>query len=318
MLISSTFWNGKREEDEMTVSEKPEPNTLPLIVVKKSVPRIRPVKPKETTKGTLSNSRSTRVKGMTTCETSGNIMKLCVNLMPILALAKEEEEEEEEEEDRSISFMDQTATENSSKIDPSADEKHKSTDSDSGLTSEKTTEAKQSQTPRVVLPPVSQPKPASEWRDRQEIQRCQKPLPPITLRHQETTNTSPNFTTGSCGDNGPVTGQVLDSRPWRDNPLFSKSRSAEFRLPDISLCSLDALLQTVTQKLGKKRRGGDKALRRRTQADRVFVSVSEHRFRQTSVWQQDGNMDNMYGRFGPFTRVIHQSFIHEYTDQPQP
>lgn len=85
-------------------------------------------------------------------------------------------------------------------------------------------------------------------------------------------------------------------------------RSEEFRLPDISLCSLDALLQTVTQKLGRKRKGGDDAPRRRVQSDRVLVSINERRFRDTSVWQKCGNPSDFHiGHIGPgipdFARV---------------
>lgn len=63
-------------------------------------------------------------------------------------------------------------------------------------------------------------------------------------------------------------------------------RSAEFRLPDISLSSLDALLQTVTQKLGRKRRGGDEELWRRVQSDHLPMAVGEQRLREISVRQQ--------------------------------
>lgn len=59
--------------------------------------------------------------------------------------------------------------------------------------------------------------------------------------------------------------------------LFSAQRSPEFRLPDISLLSLDALLQTVTQKLGRKRRVGAEGLWRRVQPDHLLIAVGEQR-----------------------------------------
>ncbi|XP_042271632.1 uncharacterized protein LOC121899919 isoform X3 [Thunnus maccoyii] len=92
------------------------------------------------------------------------------------------------------------------------------------------------------------------------------------------------MTAKGCGGDRPVTGQASDSRTWIDNPLSSKSRSAEFRLPDISLSSLEALLQTVTQKLGRKRGGGDGRPQRRFQSDHLLTV--EHCLSERRVGQQ--------------------------------
>ncbi|XP_071342127.1 uncharacterized protein [Trachinotus anak] len=271
--------------------EKHEPDTHPIIVadVKRSVSRMRIVKSKEKVKVTSSTRRSTTEKGTTTCETSGNIMRLCVDLMPVLASAKEsveeEEEEEKEEKEEDISCTNE-AEPKSSKNDPSVtklfQQTHDTCDSSTPL--DGATEPKQSLSPLFVLPPVTQPKPANECCDHREAKRFLTPLPPISLS-EKTTTISPNFTTKGCGGDAPVAGQVSDSRPWIDNPLFSKSRSAEFRLPDISLSSLDALLQTVTQKLARKRRG-DEAPWRQVQSDLLPRAVGEQHLREKRVGQQ--------------------------------
>nr|XP_020467685.1 uncharacterized protein LOC109966847 isoform X2 [Monopterus albus] len=211
------------------------PDTCPMIVgkVKKSIPRMRTVKSKEKIKVYTSKNSSITENGTNTNETSGNIMKLCVNLMPVLALAKEPlEEEEEREEDTSCSA--EKEPENSNRKNPSVI--------------------------KIVEKTPNTTKPAPELCDHHRINRCLTLLPPISLSEQSTTF-PPNVTTKSCREDGPVTGPVTrpvtDSRPWMDNLLFSKSKSSEFRLPDISLSSLDVLLQTVTQKLRGKRRGWD-------------------------------------------------------------
>ncbi|XP_023282287.1 uncharacterized protein LOC111669993 [Seriola lalandi dorsalis] len=177
-----------------------------------------------------------------------------------------------------------------SKNDPSVTKLFQQTfntcDSFTGLTLVRATGTKQSLRPLFVLPPVTQAKPApSECRHHQETKRFLTPLPPISLS-EKTTTISPNFTTKGCGGDAPVTGQVSDSRPWIDNPLFSKSRSAEFRLPDISLSSLDALLQTVTQKLERKRRGGDEGPWRQVQSDHLLVAVGKQHLREKRVGQE--------------------------------
>ena len=72
-----------------------------------------------------------------------------------------------------------------------------------------------------------------------------------------------------------------------DSPLlFSVQRSPEFRLPDISLSSLDALLQTVTQKLGRKRTVGAEGPSRRIQPGHLLMAVGEQRLGGRSVGQQ--------------------------------
>ncbi|XP_035502600.2 uncharacterized protein LOC118317753 isoform X2 [Scophthalmus maximus] len=233
------------------------PDTQPIIVVevKKPIPRMRVVKPKERIKVTTLN------KGTTTCETSGNIMKLCVNLMPVLASAKEPAEDEEEK-DEDISCT--------------------------GLTLDRATERTRSLNPLFVLPAITQPAAAPECCDHHRHHRTRSfssSLPPITSSEKTTTTSSPNFTTKDCGGDAAVTGQVsLDSRPWIDNVLFSKSRSAEFRLPDISLSSLDALLQTVTQKLARKRRGGGQERPwARVQSDHLLMAAWEQRLGEKRV-----------------------------------
>ncbi|XP_022048231.2 uncharacterized protein LOC110950126 [Acanthochromis polyacanthus] len=277
----------KEKKTWMVTLEKPEPDSGPLIVskVKKST---RTMKSKEKIKET--NSRSTSNKGPTTCETSGKILRLCVDLMSVLASAKEPVEEEETEEGNSC--QSEKEAENSSKKEPSVckseEQKHDSGDSYLGLASRGTTETKPSVSPRFVLPPMTQLKAAPGCCECQKIKRSHTPLPPIVSCPQET-HISGTVTTNDCRSDG-AGREVSDSRPWIDNPLFSKSRSAEFRLPDISLSSLDALLQTVTQKLGRKRRGTDEALWRPVQSDSLLLAVREQHFRETSVRQQDGNV----------------------------
>ncbi|XP_044056476.1 uncharacterized protein LOC122878145 isoform X2 [Siniperca chuatsi] len=281
--FQTNFGMWKEKKTRTVKLEKHEPDTCPMIVgkVKKSVPRMRTVKPKEKIKVTTSNSKCLT----TTCETSGNIMRLCVNLMPVLAAAKEPVEEEEGEEE--YSSTSKKEPENSSRNDPSVSKSVEQTlypsDSYTGLNL--VTDTKLS--PRFVLPPITKPKAAAECCDRQKTKRCHTPLPPISLSEQTRTISS-NFSIKGCRGDGLVTGQVPDSRPWIDNPLFSNSRSAEFRLPEISLSSLEALLQTVTQKLGRKRRSGDEGPWRRVRSDHLLTAVSEQRLREKSVGQQIG------------------------------
>ncbi|XP_070816445.1 uncharacterized protein [Chaetodon trifascialis] len=267
-----------KEKKTRTVKlRKHEPDTCQMIVgnSKKSVSRRRTVKQEEKIKVTTSNSKCVT----TTCETSGNIMRLCVNLMPVLAAAKEHAEEEEGKEDENSCIK---KPETSSKNDPCVTESVEQTlnpcDSYTGLH----LDTKNPPSPQFVLPPITQPKPAPECCDGHRTKRCHTPLPPVRSS-EHTRAISSNFTLNGCGGDGLVTGEEPDSRPWIDNPLFSKSRSAEFRLPDISLSSLDALLQTVTQKLGKKRRGGDNGPWRPVQCDRLLMAAGEQRLREKSV-----------------------------------
>ncbi|AWP10784.1 Hypothetical protein SMAX5B_022453 [Scophthalmus maximus] len=263
------------------------PDTQPIIVVevKKPIPRMRVVKPKERIKVTTLN------KGTTTCETSGNIMKLCVNLMPVLASAKEPAEDEEEK-DEDISCTGEAEPKTSSEKDPFVTKlvqlTFNTSDSYAGLTLDRATERTRSLNPLFVLPAITQPAAAPECCDHHRHHRTRSfssSLPPITSPEKTTTTSSPNFTTKDCGGDAAVTGQVsLDSRPWIDNVLFSKSRSAEFRLPDISLSSLDALLQTVTQKLARKRRGGGQERPwARVQSDHLLMAAWEQRLGEKRV-----------------------------------
>lgn len=198
-----------REKKTGTVKlEKHDPDTCPMIV-KKSVPRMRTVRSKE--KITVTTSNSNRL--ITTCETSGNIMRLCVNLMPVLAAAREHVEEEEgREEDNSC-----TSPRNDPSVSKSVEQTLDPSDSFTGFS----LDAKQPPSPRFVLPPLTQPKPAPESCGRQ---KSRTPLPPISLSEQTRTISS-NWAIKGCGGDGLVTGRVPDSRPWIDNPLFSKSVS---------------------------------------------------------------------------------------------
>ncbi|XP_040896335.1 uncharacterized protein LOC121183360 [Toxotes jaculatrix] len=283
------------KEKKTVKLEKHEPDTRSIIVgeVKKSVPRIRIVKSKEKIKTVTSNGRSITDKGTTTCETSGNKMRLCVNLMPVLASAKEpvEQEEEEKEKEEDISCTSEEEPKAGNKNDPIVttlvQQILDASDSYTGLTWDRATETKQSPSPPFVLPPITQPKPAPDCCDHQKIKRFLTPLPPISVSETTATKTiSPNLTTKGCGGDAPVTGQESDSRPWIDNPLFSKSRSPEFRLADISLSSLDTLLQTVTQKLGRRKRGSGEGPWRQVQSDHLITSVSEQHFTEPRAGQQ--------------------------------
>ncbi|XP_062251963.1 uncharacterized protein LOC133961043 [Platichthys flesus] len=287
--------------------EKYEADT-PLIIVgevKIYPPRMREVKSKERIKKV-----TTAKKGTAICETSGNVMKLCVNLMPVLAAAREEEEEEEEEETSCTGAEEPETTDTK---DPSVtklkQQAFTTSDSYAGLTNA----SKQSLNPLFVLPPITEPAPAPECCDHHRTRRFPTPLPPIGSSEKTTTTISPpDCTSEGCG--GDTT--VSDSRPWMDNVLFSKSRSAEFRLPDISLSSLDALLQTVTLKLARKRRGlGDEegGPLRQVQSDHLLMTVSEQRLREKRVGQQ------IYeGGSAPETPVAGHSVNRQRRLPPQP
>ena len=187
----------KKEKKTRTVKpDKHEAETCPMIIGKvvSSMPRMRTVKLKEKT----SHSRSTSDR-VTTCETSGNIMKLCVNLMPVLAAAKEEEEE-----DNSCKEEPETSCRN----DPSVTKQ--TLDSLPGG----------SLRPQFVLPPLIQHKPAP---DRGQ-NRCHTPLPPISPSKQTRISSSEVSVKDDRGHRS-VRGPEADSRLWIDNPLFSKSVS---------------------------------------------------------------------------------------------
>ncbi|XP_033936340.1 uncharacterized protein [Pseudochaenichthys georgianus] len=267
-----------REKKTRTIKlEEHEPDAFPMIVgkMKISLPQMRTVKSKEKIKVSAPNSISTKA---TTCETSGNKIRLCVNLMPVLAAAKENVDEEEEEKKENNSCINQEDTETSS-TDESVEQ---TLDSFLGLHLD--TDIEQSLNSGSVLPPVTQPKSAAEFCECQK--RCHTPVPPIRLS-EKTRGISPNVTTKDCRGDGLVKGQEADCRFWMDNPMVSKSRSPEFRLPDISLSSLDTLLQMVTQKLKRKRRGGDEG-----PADHLLVAVREQHLREKSA-TEDRNLANI-------------------------
>lgn len=214
---------------------KHEPDTCPMIAgnSKKSVPRRRTVKPEEKVKVTTSDSKCPT----TTCETSGNIMRLCVNLMPVLAAAKEPVEEEEgKEEDSSCSskIKPETSSKNERSVRESVEQTLDPCDSWSVLNLD--TDTKQPQSPQCVLPPITQPKASPECCGGQRTKRCHTPLPPISLS-EHTRASSTNFKTKGCGGDGLAGGQEPDSRPWIDNPLFSKCVSKpQNQLTNYDLC----------------------------------------------------------------------------------
>ncbi|KAL3979084.1 hypothetical protein ACER0C_017634 [Sarotherodon galilaeus] len=234
-------------KENNTVIVKLEPGFPLNIEAKKQFPRMSTVKSKKRIKTITSDSR------------------LCVNLMPVLTLAKETEQEEEDEKEESNISMSRQETETSSR-DPSVsklvERKQNAIDLQSGLTSERTTKASLSLTSPFLPPPISEPKPV----------------------HQQATTSSAKLGAEGFGGSGAVTAHASDIRPWIDNALFSKSRSAEVQLPDITLSSLNALLQTVTYRLRKKRRGAEEGPRRQDRSDQLLVAFTD----QSSVGQQDG------------------------------
>ncbi|XP_058494237.1 uncharacterized protein LOC131465512 isoform X3 [Solea solea] len=274
------------KEKKTAKLEKLEPDTRAIIMgeVNKSIPRMRLVKSKDKMKVKTSNKRlPTTDKGIiTTCETSGNVMKLCLNLMPVLASAKEPEEEDEEdrEEDTSSTSAEEPNTSNTH--DPSATKSvHQSlstSDYFAGLT-------KQPLNSLFVLPPITQPTSVPVCGgDHHKTQKFTTSLPRISLPEKTTTTVSENIKTEVRGVDDKMTEHVTDAAgPWIDNILLSKYRSAEFRLPDISLSSLDALLQTVTQKLGRKRRSGEGAWGQ-VQSDHLLIT--EPHLRETRPGRQ--------------------------------
>lgn len=221
------MWNQKKTR---RLKDKHEPATY--IVVghpKKSTHRMRTERSKEKRCVPASNSKSFT----TTCETSGNIMRLFVNLMPVLAAAKEPVEEEDvEEEDNSWTskVKPETSSKSGSSVTESVEQTLDPGDSHTGFPIK--TDKKQPPSPQLLLPPITQPKPAPEHDDHQKAKRCHTPLPPINFS-EKTGSISSIFTTKSYGgNNGLVTGQERDSKPWIDNPLFSKSVSKLQNLTD--------------------------------------------------------------------------------------
>lgn len=207
---------GMWKEKKTVKLEKHEPETCPMIVMK-SQPRMRDVKSKEKIKVTTTNSK----RLTTTCETSGNIMRLRVNLMPVLAATKEPVEEEEWKEVENI-WTSKKKPETRLKNEPTDCKSMEQTfDSFKGLN----LDTKQALNPQPVLPSITQPKPAAEC---QVTKRCHTPLPPISLSEQNVSISS-DFTIKDCSSDVLDTRQGADSRPWIDNPLFSKSVSKILR-----------------------------------------------------------------------------------------
>lgn len=209
---------GKERSTDTIKIQKPEPDPLPIIVGEEiqSFPRLRTVKSKKI-KVTATARRSATTTVSNTCEISGNIMRLRINLMPVLASAKEPEEEMEEEDKKNCSREEESETSN--KNDPSITEsevkiQHQN-NSPIGLNLDQDRETK-SLNPLSVLPPITQPKPNPELYDRQ------KPLKCLTSLSATSQATARNKTTGCESQASVLTGQILDRRPWIDNPLYSK------------------------------------------------------------------------------------------------
>ncbi|XP_029987266.1 uncharacterized protein LOC115417467 [Sphaeramia orbicularis] len=235
---------GKEQKTRTEKLEKHAPETQPMIICEvKTLPRMRSVRSKVKA---ASKTKTTTARVKTTFEKSGNVMKLCVNLMPVLASAKEEEEDEEEEEETCSRRETCERT-----LDPGLD---------------RTTETRRTRSPRCVLPPITKPVEAEEHlRNR----RRHSPLPDIGLTERVVAMTTKTRTARNR-DQGSGTREELDHRAWMDKPL-SNTRSDEFGLPDISLSSLETLLQTVTEKLGRRKRSDDEEPWRRFRSDRLLV-----------------------------------------------
>lgn len=186
-------------------------DTFPLMISKatSSAPREKPVKLKEKVKAATSNPKSLII----TEEKSGDIMKLCVNLMPLLAAAKEPmEEEEEKEEDSSCESIKEAET--NYKDFSSVTKLEEQTDLDF--------DAKQPLSQRLVLPPLNETAADLEYR---KTKRCYTLLPPIGLSSQ-TSIISSSITIKSYKPDE-IEAEELDSSSWMDKPLLSKSVSKQ-------------------------------------------------------------------------------------------
>lgn len=163
----------------------------PLMIVGqlKSIPRMTIMK----TKGTKITTSSRKTL---TCETSRNIKRVYVNLMPILAAAKEPVEEEESTEEDDESSASKKKTETSTRNQTSFIDLAK----------------EQVSSPEVELPPISVHKPAAPRSDCQTNTRPQTTLPPIRPSNWFKSSKS--------------TGELPDSKPVTDEPVFSVSKKA--------------------------------------------------------------------------------------------
>lgn len=213
--------------------KKLDPDTCPIIVgaIKKTTPRIQHVKSKERIKVKTSRGKLPTNRDISTCEVFGNVMKLCVNLMPALASAQEPEQSESKDnpqkqgkkEGGETFFRREKKTTAGNNIDSSGSTlKQKiinTSDSFSGLSLNRAAVTKQPRRPSMLPPkPQSLSLPVC-W---DKIQRFPKPLPPIGCSE----TTIPPYLTAKIDevDEG-LTGQLMDSKFWMDNILFSKSVS---------------------------------------------------------------------------------------------
>lgn len=198
----------KAERTEKTETHEEQTCPMTVCAVKTINSRIRTVKPKERIQVIPTRSSPITEKATPACMTSGNILKIYINLMPVLALVNEPVEEEEEEKEVNSS---PTETDNRNKKDPPVTKSVEQTVKTEALTMKRATETKR---PGLVLPPLTVRKPALESCVHQENKMCFTPRPPITLGEQPTTMCS-NITPKGCDD----------GRLWMDNPLLSRSVS---------------------------------------------------------------------------------------------
>lgn len=169
--------------------EKYERDTSVMMVAQlKSIPRMKIMKTKYT-KITTSSSNTL------TCETSKNIKKVYVNLMPILAAARgpvEKEENTDEEESSASESKIETSRRNQPSFINSAKEQVSSSE--------------------VELPPISVHKPAA-------------------LQCNSQTNTSPQTTLPPIRpSNWNKSGELPNSKPVTDEAMFSVSKKINAEL----------------------------------------------------------------------------------------
>lgn len=201
-------YSREREERKTVKVEKQETDIPPITVGEvKSVPRMRNVK------STKTNDISPKGKHLTICDISGTKMRISINLMPVLAAAREPAEEEEEKEDDTSQITDTIINELVEQIPDLHCESY------SGITLDF-----RQLSPQCVFPPISQLKPVPVQHDYHKTPWCHSALPPIRPSEQ-TRNILSNVLIKSLRGDLAVTGELLDNRPWMDNPLFSKSVS---------------------------------------------------------------------------------------------
>lgn len=190
--------------------EKQETDIPPITMGElKSVPRMRNVKSKKT------KNISPKSKHLTICDISGTKMRISVNLMPVLASAREPVEEEEEKEDDTSQITAEKIREFVEQIPYLHCESYSGINLDSDF---------RQLSPQCVLPPVVHCKSVPVQHDCHKTQGCHSALPPIRPSEQ-TRSILSNVLIKSLRGDLAVTGELLDNRPWRHNPLFSKSVS---------------------------------------------------------------------------------------------